>query len=339
MEDKEQPHNSSESNRAEGKSSSSRREATNARIPLAGDPLGLDVGTSRIVLAAGPGPQHTSSQLNAFVAVPYSSMVEDVLKQRNMIYDRNGKDIYVYGNDVDFIASFLNTVPRRPMQHGVLNARENMGQHIMRAIIKRLLPPARKGESLCFSVPGQGEGAGSNLVYHEAVLKNLLQSFGYKAKAINEGQAVVFSELAEENFTGVGISCGGGMCNVAVSFMAMPVITFSTPKAGDYIDSSAAEVLNETSTRVRLFKEESLDLAQPPRDELNNALHIYYEDVLQTLINRLREEFEGSRNLPKFKSMLKPSEFPVKISDIRLASDPLTSTALGCHIAAKSEAA
>jgi len=360
MDEKEQAHNSTEPNRTEGKAGSARREATNARIPLAGDPLGLDIGTSRIVLAAGPNAQNTSSQLNAFVAVPYSSMVEDVLKQRSMVYDRNGKDIYVYGNDVDFIASFLNTVPRRPMQHGVLNSRENMGQQIMRAIIKRLLPPARKGEVLCFSVPGQGDGAGSNLVYHEAVLKSLLQSFGYKAKAINEGQAVVFSELQDENFTGVGISCGGGMCNVAVSFMAMPVITFSTPKAGDYIDASTAEVLNETSTRVRLYKEDSLDLSKAPQDELNNAINIYYEDILQTLINRLRDEFEGSRNLPKFdrpipivisggtakphgflqkfKSMLKPSEFPVKISDIRLARDPLTSTALGCRIAAMSEA-
>ena len=323
--------------------------------------FGLDVGTSRIVLADGPDSRRTQSQLNAFVTVPYSKMAEDVLKQKNMIYERNGgQDLYVYGNDSDFFASFLNTVPRRPMQHGVLNPQEKKGQHMINSIFQRLLPRARKGEALCYSVPGQGEGANANLVYHEAVLKKVLGSLGYNAKPINEGLAVVFSELQDENFTGIGISCGGGMCNVSVAFMSMPMVNFSTPKGGDYIDTSVAEVLNETSTRVRLYKEESLDLSRQPKDEMNSALHIYYEDVLQTLINRLRDELEGSRHLPtidrpipivlsggtakpagflqKFESMLKASNLPIEISDIRLAKDPLTATATGCYIAAMSEA-
>src|SRR3712207_9023027 len=50
-----------------------------------------------------------------------------------------------------------------------------------------------------------------------------------------------FSELQEENFTGIGISFGGGMCNVSVSFMSIPMITFSVPKSGDYIDRSRSE--------------------------------------------------------------------------------------------------
>ena len=207
-----------------------------------------------------------------------------------MVYERNCKNIYVYGNDTDFFASFLHTDARRPMQHGVLNPQEEMSQQILQMIIKRLIPATRKGEMLCFSVPGKGEGANGNLVYHEAVLKSFLNSLGYNARAINEGQAVVFSELQEENFTGIGISCGGGMCNVSISFMAMPMISFSIPKGGDYIDSNVAHVLNETFTRVRLFKEEKLDLFRPAKDDLSRALNIYYEDVLQTLIDRLRSE-------------------------------------------------
>ena len=156
--------------------------------------VGLDIGTSRIVLADGPSPKDTQSQLNAFVTVPYSKMAEDVLQQKQMVYDRNGKDLYVYGNDSDFFASFMNTVPRRPMSHGVLNAQEKMSQHILRDIVQKIIPRSRKGEVLCFGVPGQGEGAKSNLVYHEAILKNLLQQFGYTAKGVNEGLAVVLSE-------------------------------------------------------------------------------------------------------------------------------------------------
>jgi hypothetical protein len=323
--------------------------------------IGLDIGTSRIVVADSANKQEARTELNAFVAVPSSEMAENVLKQRQMVYERNCKNLYVYGNDSDFFASFLDTNARRPMQFGLINPQEEMSQQIMQLIIKRLVPPARKNETLCFSVPGKGEGVNGNLVYHQAVLKSYLQSMGYNAKAVNEGQAVVFSELQEENFTGIGISFGGGMCNVSVSLMAMPMISFSIPKGGDYIDQNVAEVLGEgNTTKVRLHKEENLDLFRAPKDELSRALHIFYEDVLQTLIERLRVEFSRAGKLPKldrplpivlaggtakplgflqkFESMLKAGEeFPIQVSDVRMAKDPLTTTAHGCYIAAMSE--
>ena len=322
--------------------------------------LGLDVGTSRIVLATDDNSHKAQTQLNAFVAVPYTKMTETIMQQNKMVYYRNGKDLYVYGNDSERFASFFNAVPRRPMQYGVLNAQETMGQHIIQAIIEQVVPRARKNEMLCFSVPGKGEGADTNLVYHEAVLKNILQGLGYTAKALNEGLAVVFSELQDENFTGIGISCGGGMCKVCVSFLSVPMLTFSVPRGGDYVDSSVAAVVDESVTKVRLTKEESLDLSRAPKDKISSALHIYYEDVLTTLIEGLRQAFESSRNLPKmdrpipivlsggtakprgflqkFETMLKASSFPIQISEIRMASDPLTATARGCYIAAMSEA-
>jgi hypothetical protein len=323
--------------------------------------IGLDIGTSRIVMADSSSAKDSRSQLNAFVAVPSSEMAENVLKHKNMVYERNCKNLYVYGNDSNFFASFLNVDARRPMRDGLLNAQEEMSQHIMQLIIQRIVPRGRGKEMLYFSVPGKGEGVNGKLVYHEAVLRSFLQTLGYNARSINEGQAVVFSELQEENFTGIGISFGGGMCNVSVSFMSMPMITFSIPKGGDYIDRNVTEVLGEGNlTKVRLEKEENLDLSRQPKDELSRALHIYYEDVMQSLIERLRAEFRASSQLPKidrpmsivlaggtakpagflqkFEGMLRAGgEFPIEIADVRMAKDPLTATAHGCYIAALSE--
>lgn len=337
-------------------------EEKNPATPEAGTEagaLGLDIGTSRIVLAGGPNGHKAQTQLNAFVSVPYSKMTEAILQQNKMVYQRNGKELFVFGSDSEKFASFFNAVPRRPMQLGVLNASEPMGQQIIQAIIESMVPRAKKNELLCFSVPGRGEGTDSNLVYHEAVLKTFLQSLGYEAKAINEGLAIVFAELQTENFTGIGISCGGGMCNVCVSFLSVPMLTFSIPKGGDYIDQSVSAVTDEPLTRVRLAKEESLDLSRQPKDKVTSALHIYYEEVINTLVEKLREEFENSKQLPKldraipivlsggtakprgflqkFEAALKRDGFPVQISDVRLASDPLTATARGCYIAAISE--
>lgn len=322
--------------------------------------LGLDVGTSRIVVANGAEPHRAVSQLNAFVSVPYSKMTETILQQNKMIYHRNGKDLFVYGNESERFASFFNTEPRRPMAFGVLNAQELMSQQMIQAIIEQLVPKARNHEMLCFSVPGKGEGADSNLVYHEAVLKNILSNLGYNAKAVNEGLAVIFAELQSENFTGIGISCGGGMCNVCVSFLSVPMLTFSVAKGGDYIDASVAAVANESSTRIRLVKEEELDLSRQPKDKIHSALHIYYDDLVQTLVTGLGEALASASNLPKldrpipivlsggtakprgfmqkFESAVKNQDLPIQISEIRLAKDPLTATARGCYIAAMSEA-
>lgn len=341
------------SNKPEG----NKNESVNAKTGA----IGLDIGTSRIVMADSSASKDSRSQLNAFVAVPSSEMAENVLKHKHMVYERNCKNLYVYGNDSNFFASFLNVDARRPMRDGLLNAQEEMSQHIMQLIIQRIVPRGRGKEMLYFSVPGKGEGVNGKLVYHEAVLRSFLQTLGYNARSINEGQAVVFSELQEENFTGIGISFGGGMCNVSVSFMSMPMITFSIPKGGDYIDRNVTEVLGEGNlTKVRLEKEENLDLSRQPKDDLSRALHIYYEDVMQSLIERLRAEFRASSQLPKidrpmsivlaggtakpagflqkFEGMLRAGgEFPIEIADVRMAKDPLTATAHGCYIAALSE--
>src|SRR5918912_294620 len=125
--------------------------------------VGLDIGTSRIVVADSTSGQASRSQLNAFVSVPSSEMAENVLQQRGMVYERNCKNLYVYGNDSDFFASFLDTDARRPMHSGLLNPNEEMSHQIMQLIIKRVVPQTRKGENLCFSVPGRGENAQGNL--------------------------------------------------------------------------------------------------------------------------------------------------------------------------------
>jgi nucleoid DNA-binding protein len=239
--------------------------------------LGLDIGTSRLVLATGPPDQvKTLSELNAFVSVPFSKFTENILKQNKVSYQLNGgQDIQIFGNEAERFANFFNAEVRRPMLEGILNPSEEYSILVMQAIIQQLVRKTKKGETLRFSVPGPlREGGSPDLVYHEAMLKNLLSEMGYNAKALNEGQAVVFAELEEENFSGIGISCGGGMCNVCMAFMSLPVLTFSTNKAGDYIDRSVASVTHESPNRIRVIKEEGLDLSAAPKNKYETALHI-----------------------------------------------------------------
>jgi nucleoid DNA-binding protein len=322
--------------------------------------LGLDVGTSRLVLAGGALDHvKTETELNAFITVPYSKFTENILKQNKIHYYQNGGSaLQVYGNEAGRFANVFNIETRRPMMAGTLNPDEEQSMSVMEAIIQQLLKHPGKGESLRFSVPGPGRdgSTAADLVYHEAMLKKLLDTKGFNSKGVNEGLAVVFAELEKENFSGIGISCGGGMCNVALAFMSIPVMTFSINKAGDYIDRSVSSVTGEGATRIRLIKEESLDLSRAPEDKFESALHIYYDDVILSLVESLRNALSDAKNMPgsekpvpivlsggtampkgfleKFQQAVERDKFPLAISEIRMAKDPLTATARGCLIAA-----
>jgi len=337
-------------------------EALEDLVKTSSQPVGLDVGTSKVVAARRGGRDVACTfQLNAFIPVPWSPVTERTIQQQADIhYFREGDDLLVFGSAAERFANMFNAEVRRPMADGLINPKEKQAWPVLEQILRSLVPrPASPNEVLSFSVPAALPGRESQLTYHEATLRKFLGSLGYRATAINEGLAVVFSELEDHNFTGIGVSCGGGMCNATLAFLSIPSIMVSVTKAGDYIDRSVGDAVGEHATRVKALKEESLDLSRPPRDKLEKALHIYYEDVVVTLVDALRRAISREETLPKteraipivlaggtarprgfrelFERTLRSGSFPVEISEIRLAAEPVISTARGAHIAAMFE--
>jgi hypothetical protein len=324
-------------------------------------PVGLDIGTSKIVSARKHGADvRTAAELNAFIQVPYSRFTERTLGQNKIPYYRDEEELVIYGGSTERFANMFNAECRRPMADGMLNPREKSAMPVIEAILRRVVPkPRSQGEGLAFSVPAPASGRDSELTFHEATLRRHLEKLGYNPIAINEGLAVIFSELEDQNFTGVGISCGGGLCNVALAFLSIPSIMFSIPKGGDHIDAAAGAVTGEHATRMKVIKEEGLDLSKPPSDKHAEALHIYYDDLLQTLVRSLKRAVSNADQLPRaerplpivlaggtakpkgfrerFEKVLRSQSFPFEVSEIRLAADPLTATARGALIAAMYE--
>jgi hypothetical protein len=322
------------------------------------NPVGLDVGTSKIVAARKKGKDvEALADLNAFIPVPYARITETMLGQNNIQYYREGDELIIYGAATERFANMFNADLRRPMARGVLNPREKYAMPVLEAILQGLVPKSRAaGEVLAFSVPAAADGFEADLTYHEATLRAHLEGLGYRAVAVNEGLAVVFSELEEDNFTGIGISCGGGLCNGTLAYLSIPHIMFNLPKGGDFIDASVGGVVNEHATRVKVLKEEGLDLSRAPKDKLEKALHIYYEDLVLALTEALRRAISKADKLPRtdrpvpivlsggtakprgfkeiFEKALRSRPMPIEIGQVRVAADPLTSTARGALIAA-----
>src|SRR4029077_1787399 len=240
--------------------------------------IGLDVGTSRIVAARSVGQDiKYDIQLNAFVTIPYSKMTESMLQKEGVPHTVQASEIIVHGNESERFADLLNKDIRRPMTRGVLNPEEPDSVRLIREITASLAGKAAKGAKLCFSVPAATLGAAENLTYHEASVRQVVTELGYEAKSINEGLAVVYGELESCNYTGIGISCGGGLCNVCLSYLSVPVISFSIPKAGDFIDSSSASVTGERANRIRIQKEQSFYINGNFETKLQQVLTVYYD--------------------------------------------------------------
>ncbi|HYM35286.1 MAG TPA: hypothetical protein VET48_07805 [Steroidobacteraceae bacterium] len=323
--------------------------------------IGLDVGTSKIVRARGDaGHSDINEQLNAFFTVPYSALTQTTLKQNSVPHYRDGDQLVVCGGAAEKFAHMFNAETRRPMAKGVLNPNEPSAVGVLEAIMGMLIPQAKQpGEVMAFSVPAAGADINAEVTYHEGILKNYLRGKGYTPLAVNEGLAVVLAELAEESFTGIGISCGGGMCNVALSYLSIPSITFSLAQGGDYIDAAVGSVVNEPATRVKAIKEEGLDLSKSAADKVTKALQIYYNKLIETLVDELisalrrsqknpRAQFElplvlaGGTSMPRgfrdrFDKVLRSRTLPFAIGEVRMASNPLTTTARGTLVAALAE--
>jgi hypothetical protein len=245
------------------------------------------------------------------------------------------------------------------MSRGVLNANEPDSLKLIEHIVTALAGQAGPNQKLCFTMPATPLGAEENVTYHEASLRQILAELGYQVSSINEGLAVVYAELEDTNYTGIGVSCGGGLCNVCLSYLSVPVISFSTSKAGDYIDSSAASVTGERANRIRLIKEESFCLNGHSTDKVYQVLGVYYDEMIHSLVNSLKDALTAAKCLPRlrrpiplvlsggsalpkgftarFESILTESDLPIPMAEVRMAADPLTTSAKGALVAALSE--
>ncbi|MCX6559030.1 MAG: hypothetical protein NTZ26_00820 [Candidatus Aminicenantes bacterium] len=323
-------------------------------------PVGLDIGTAHIVVAVSRDKQVMASiQRNAFYAIPATPLTRDAFQRDKILYFEKDSKVYVLGHSAEDFAGICRDVSRRPIENGMLNAREDDSETILKAIISRMVrQPKKKGEIICFSVPGEAlDRPDSSLAYHETIIKEHLASLGYRPMAVNEGMAVVLSELAGNNFTGLGISLGAGLCNVCFSYMTVPVVSFSVVKGGDFIDTMVARSTGEPIYEVRRIKERELDLAAPPRNKIESGLHVYYDDVFLSLIQGLQRVLGSSDNIPRlpkpvpivlaggtimppgglarFQKHMKSARLPFRVSEITQAAQPLFATVKGALMTAR----
>lgn len=321
---------------------------------------GLDVGTMNILSARQDGNETVFvQQRNSFVEIDYSDMADQMLSRSDVLHIRKDDKVYIVGDDALNFANIFNEETRRPMQAGILSSDEQSAIPMIKLITEQVVgQPERSNERLFFSVPADPIDADVSTLYHQKTIESLLGDMGYSPEPINEGMAVIYSELADHDFTGLGISFGAGMTNVCLSYFAVPVMKFSIARGGDWIDEKSAQATGNPVDKVTSVKEDDFTLDfESDVGGIEGALSIYYDNLLDYVIENIitevdEEDIEEDLDVPVvvtggtaspdgfedlFAERLNEADIPFSIRSVSRADNPMYSVAQGALVAARSE--
>ncbi len=331
--------------------------------------VGLDVGTSFLVSGRfeNDGKIHFKQLRDCFLELtPKSPVNKKFMKKglddRKAPYIEKDGSFFVLGEEAFLMANERHVNTRRPMHRGVLSPQESEAMPILKELVRRLVgEPRVENERLIFSVPGKPIDADFDQFFHQDVLRSFIKSLGYDPQPMNEAEALAYSELLEDGLTGVAISCGAGMMNVAVLSAGDPVVQFSTAKSGDWVDKQAATATNMTHSIVQQEKESpEFDLMNPdPSNQIHQAISVYYGNLIVYTLEQIAYDLAKSPSLPKFKDpiplvvgggtslpkgfipkfeqALAAVDMPIEISQVRHASNPMHAVSNGLTLAASME--
>lgn len=320
---------------------------------------GVDVGTATLLSASQDesGRARVKSERNSFLELPAQSTVKKgMLTKLGVPYVKWEDRMFVLGDASFELANLLGHDVRRPMCDGFLAPGEKEAIPMMRFMLERLLgKPSIPGEPAWFCIPAPSIDRDNDTVYHEGIVGGIIEKLGFTPHSINEAHAIAYSELAEEDFTGITVSCGGGMFNVCVTYRTIPTVMFSISRGGDWIDQHVAKVMGMTTARATAIKEDTADLMNPKTRE-EEAVALYYRSLVGYMLENLQKRFELARDVPQFtkpvsmvvaggtslangfvemfNEELAKADLSIPIASVRRAEDAFTSVVRGCLVAA-----
>jgi len=332
--------------------------------------IGFDCGTYNLVTCKrnNEGNLVYKREVNAFLEMELENQfVFNMMKKSGvpLIHREDANKAYALGEAaINMAYTMTQLVLKRPMKDGCVNPAEKDAFQIMNIMMHSLLDNVTHDkELLYYSVPANAINAETDADYHAKLLEAIFkaykseQDYRVDARPINEAMALVYAELAEKMFTGIGVSCGAGMVNVAFSLFGAEVFSFSIVNSGDWIDKQAARATGETIAFINKEKHK-IDLNKEPTTLVERAIKTQYELMIEKTIGGIKKGLAenqdkkarldhpidvvvagGSASPPGFdklfRSLITASEMNVDIGEVIRPEDPVYSVARGCLVAAE----
>jgi actin-like ATPase involved in cell morphogenesis len=331
-------------------------------------PIGFDAGTYNLVCCTRDEKKDFvyDREVNAFLEIALEDrLVFQMMKTVGVPLIERSNKAYALGEKAVRMAYTLAQLElKRPMKDGCVNSKERDAYEVMSIMLHSLLEGNVKSNNdvLYFSVPANAINEETDAEFHTNILESIFKAYesdeGYKVKAmpINEGLALVYAELKDDNYTGIGISFGAGMVNLCFAMFGVPVFTFAIVNSGDWIDKMAAKATGESITFINQEKTK-VNLSANPANIVERAIQTQYRIMIEKTLITIKKGLSevgkkarsdkpvnvviaGGTSLPVgfdtlFRDVMKQAELPIQIGNIVRPNDPLFSVARGCLVAAE----
>lgn len=323
--------------------------------------IGADIGTMNLISARRtPEGVKTKRIRDLFLDLPKEA--GKMLKLTGADFVERDDDLIILGDRALEISNVFGKEARRPLSSGLVSPKEIDSFEVLSLLVKHILgEPLEENEHCYFSVPAMPiDRPEQTVIYHKGIFEKIISDCGYTPTAANEAMAIIYSETAAENFSGIGMSFGSGLSNVALSVNTIEGLSFSVNRSGDWIDKGAANSIGSTQARMCSIKERGIDLNHPQNRE-QEAITFYYRALIEYVLDHITNRFRAIQDqfaLPKpipivvaggtslvggfmefFQKVFesKQKRFPIEVSEIRQAKDPLNSIAKGLLVQATQE--
>jgi len=218
-----------------------------------------------------------------------------------------------------------------------------------------------------YSVPAQPidqDNEDFDVGFHTDALNNDIRALGFTPSALSEAEAICYSELEGDDYSGICLSFGAGMVNACLMSSGEAILHWSTTKSGDWVDRMAAQATAQPDTVVQVEKEGTKFTIgdEIPSNPILSAVSLYYVRLIDYTVQHLINQLAKAENLPKFTSALPivvaggtsraegfvkqfkaaldernvgDDSLPFEVKDVRSATDPLRAVSRGCLLASQ----
>ena len=207
--------------------------------------IGFDCGTYNLVSCKrnDKGDFVYRREVNAFLEMPLDNpFVFNMMKKAGvpLIQREDTNTAYALGEAAMNIAYTMPMVEvKRPMCDGCVNPREKDAFQIMSVMMHGLLGEVTKDKTIVYyTVPANAINLDTDADYHSKVLESIFKSYKSKdghtveARPINEALCLVYAELQNKAYTGIGISC---LCPGTLVYSEKGIVPIETVCVGDLV--------------------------------------------------------------------------------------------------------
>lgn len=329
--------------------------------------VGLDIGTMNFVSARSTpsGPKY-KTVTDAYIELEVENI--NTLKLSKITYLEVDDVLVVTGEKSFQMANLFKQEVQRPLSKGLISPGALKAQKVLNSLVFNVLDAAvEKGEHCFYSVPANPiDLPEQDVVFHRELFRRLITGHDYEAHPVNEAMAVIYSQCSNTMFSGLALSFGAGLCNVALAYNTIMGLNFSIARGGgDWVDTHAAQATGSTAARMCLLKERGgFNVSKSSHESPEvDAISLYIRTLIQNCLKMISEKLKKDKNnhelldpIPlivsggtslaegfmdvfneEFENLKKVKGFPISISEVRQASEPLKAVANGLLVLANNE--